>query len=80
MRPRRRFLAATAAQPDMDESAVQQFERLLHAATPHWDAAKAHAADGAYEAARQALDRLHAILDADVRRTLTLSGDSREIS
>ena len=58
----------------MDESAVQQFERLLHAATPHWDAAKAHAADGAYEAARQALDRLHAVLDADSRQTISPGG------
>jgi hypothetical protein len=57
----------------MDEADVQQFECLLNAATPHWDAAKAHAADGAYEAARRSLDSLHAILDADVRRTITLS-------
>jgi hypothetical protein len=71
LRGRMHFLAA---QPDMDESAVQQFECLLRDATPHWDAAKAHAADGAYEAARRSLDRLHAILDADSRQTLSPGG------
>ena len=74
MRPRRRFLAEPAAQPDMDEADVQQIECLLNAATPHWDAAKAHALDGAYEAARHSLDRLHAILDADSRQTLSPGG------
>ena len=58
----------------MDEADVQVFERLLNAATPHWDAAKAHAADGAYEAARHALDSLHAILDADSRQTISPGG------
>ena len=58
----------------MDEADVQQFECLLRDATPHWDAAKAHAADGAYEAARHALDRLHAVLDADSRQTLFPGG------
>ena len=53
---------------------MQQFECLLRDATPHWDAAKAHAADGAYEAARHALDSLHAILDADSRQTFSLGG------
>ena len=71
MRGHLRFLAA---QPGMDESDVQQFEAILNAATPHWDAAKAHAAAGAYEAARHALDRLHAILDADSRQTLSPGG------
>jgi hypothetical protein len=73
VRPRRHFLA-TAAQPDMDEADVQQLERLLNAARPHWDACQAHAADGAYEAARQALDRLYAVLDADSRQTLFHGG------
>jgi hypothetical protein len=68
------FLGRLGRATDMDESAVQQFERLLHAATPHWDAAKAHAADGAYEAARRSLDSLHAILDADSRQTLSPGG------
>ena len=73
MRPRRHFLA-TAARLDMDEADVQQFERLLNAARPHWDACQAHAADGAYEAARHALDRLYAVLDADSRQTLFPGG------
>jgi len=49
----------------MDEASVQQLECLLNAATPFWDEAKFHAADGNYSAARHALDRLHALLDAD---------------
>ena len=53
---------------------MQQFEATLNAATPHWDAAKAHAADGAYEAARHALDRLHAVLDAYSRQTISPGG------
>ena len=57
----------------MDESDVQQFECLLNAATPHWDAVKAHVAAGDYKRARHSLDRLHALLDADARLTLTLS-------
>ena len=66
-----RFLAA---QPNMDEADVQQFEAILNAARPHWDACQAHAADGAYADARHALDRLHAILDADSRQTLSTGG------
>jgi len=58
----------------MDEADVQQLETLLNAARPHWDAAQAHAADGAYEAARHALDRLHAILDTDSRQTFSPGG------
>lgn len=56
----------------MDSAAVEHLERLLNAIRIHHDAAQGHAAAGAYDRVRHSLDRLHALLDADARRTLTL--------
>lgn len=65
----------------MDQSDVEHLERLLNACRLHHDAAQGFAASGLYDRARHELARLHALLTADARRTLTRStGDSHAIS
>lgn len=58
----------------MDQADVEHLERLLNAIRLHHDAAQGHAAAGAYDRVRHSLGRLHALLDADSRRTISLGG------
>lgn len=65
----------------MDQSDVEHLERLLNAMRPRWYEAQGFVLSGDYKRARHAIDRLHALLTADARRTLTRStGDFHAIS